>query len=644
MSEWMRSTCDRGCADACGLLARVSEGRIVELKGDPQHPATRGALCSQGNDYLKRQYAKDRLTHPLRRTDGGLERVSWDDALDLVAERLLHFRDSYGHGSVLVVDYSLPGWVNRTLLQLFWDSFGATFTYGGLSMETAVAGQRLDFGATCTHDAQDLLNARAVVAWGSNPYVTRQHWARVINAARKQGTKLVAVDTVLSTTAKRADVHYQLRPGSDGTLALGVARVLIERDAIDHEFIARHSDGFDGYRDLVFSLELDEVARRTGLAVSQIEALADLYADTHPVATIIGHGPSYWENGGAQVRLVDALVAMSGNVGVPGGGASTDVIDHPPFGLTAPQAGADPGGRKVLLPRLGDEILAAQDPPLKMGWIAGANPAASVPNTSRVQEGLRSLEFLVVVEQFMTATAHLADLVLPCTTFLETDDLVTTYGHHWVSLSRRVVAPPGEAKSDVEILQLLAERLGSGSMLAGAPDQWIARLLEPVAGEEMDFESLLLAPRLDPQAVAVPFGDRRFPTASGRFQFVQRFRPIERGGEGLRLLAPKTRRMMNSQVLPEDLSDAPLVQLSPAVALRLGLAEGDTVLVRSAVGEVRARLLTADTVGPDAVLFVPSAWRGDLTGVNQLREARLSDIGDCAAMNETRVFLLPLEV
>ncbi len=117
---------------------------------------------------------------------------------------------------------------------------------------------------------------------------------------------------------------------------------------MDHEFIARHSDGFDGYRDLVFSLELDEVACRTGLDVAQIEALADLSADTHPVATVIGHGPSYWENGGAQVRLVDAPVAMSGNVGVPGGGASTDVIDHPSFGLAAPQAGADAGAHKVL--------------------------------------------------------------------------------------------------------------------------------------------------------------------------------------------------------------------------------------------------------------------------------------------------------
>jgi anaerobic selenocysteine-containing dehydrogenase len=644
MSRQLRTTCSRGCPDECGIVATLHDGVIVKLQGDPEHPVTQGVLCSQGNDYLKRQYAGDRLLYPLRRTSAGWEQVSWETALDLVAERLLDVRDRFGAQSVVVVDYGLPGCVAGAILELFWREFGgATFTRGGLSMETAVAAQNLDFGTDGTHDAQDLLNAAAIVAWGTNPYVTHPHWARIIAATRKRGVPLVAIDTAYSATAQRADVHYQPRPGSDGMLALGVARLLLERGAVDREFIERHSEGFAGYRDLVFSFELKEVAIHTGLAGEQIRALADLYADTHPVTTLIGHGPSYWQNGCAQVRLIDALAAISGNIAVAGGGAWTDVTRHPAFGV-APSDCDDGGGmdRTVMLPRLGAEILAADDPPIKAAWIAGANPAASVPDTNCVREALRSLEFLVVVEQFMTATAELADIVLPCATFLESDDLVTAYGHHFVGLMRRVVAPAGEAKTDVEILQLLAERLDMGPALAGAPDEWIGRLLDN-AGGAMTLEGLLRAPQRDPQAVSVPFADRGFPTRSGRFRFVQEFEPVVRRESDLHLLAPKTRRMMNSQALPADLPDEAVVRVNPRTAARLLVADGGLVRVRSSVGSVPARLLADPQVHPEVALLIPSGWSGDPSGVNQLREARLTDAGEHVAFNETRVDIFPLQ-
>lgn len=640
----LSTTCERGCPDACGLVATVSEGRVVQLRGDPQHPVTRGCLCAQGNRYLRRQYAADRLLYPMRRTPTGWERVSWGTALNLIAERLLAVREHHGSQAVLVVDYGLPGWVNRAVLELFWRRFGGvTTTRGGLSMESAVAAQYCDLGTDGTHDAADFLNARAIVTWGANPYVTHQHWACQIAAARKRGAMLVAIDPLNSSTARRADAHYRLRPGSDGWLALGVARLLLERGEVDAELIMRRSEGFGAYHDLLKAYESREIAQRTGLASAELEALADLYGRDGPVATIIGHGPSYWENGGAQVRLIDALVAVSGNLGVRGGGASTDVTRHPLFGVST---AGDVPDRDILLPRLGDEILAASDPPLRFGWVAGANPAASVANAGRVAQGLRSLEFLVVVEQFMTATAQLADIVLPCATFLEADDLVTTYGHQWVSLKRRVIAPAGESKPDAEILQALADRLGFGPELAGSAREWISRLVEP-AGPALSLEALERTPQLDPRAVSVPFADGRFATSSRRFRFIQTFQPsqpLPLETSQLHLLAPKTRLMMNSQILPEDLPDEACVRVNPQTAGKLGFTDGEIVLVRSGVGEVRARLMTDSNVHPEVALMVPSLWRGDLSGVNRLREGRLTDMGECVAFNETRVTIARCEL
>ncbi len=163
-----------------------------------------------------------------------------------------------------------------------------------------------------------------------------------------------------------------------------------------------------------------------------------------------------------------------------------------------------------------------------MGWIAGANPASSAPDTSRVKEGLRSLEFLVVVDQFMTATAELADLILPCTTYLEMDDLVDAYGHNWLGLTKPVVSPRGETKSDGEILQLLAQRLGFGEVLAGEMSEWAARVLEPLEESGLTLDMLREKPRRNPRAVAVPFANHEFATPSGKFEFVGQLHPNRR--------------------------------------------------------------------------------------------------------------------
>jgi anaerobic selenocysteine-containing dehydrogenase len=642
-SQEYRTTCTRDCPDACGIIAIVENGRLTLQKGDPEHGITRGFLCSRGNDYLKRFYDENRLLYPQRRTAHGWQRLSWDEALDLTADKLAHFRDSFGPRSVLVVNYSgMRGWFAKTMNRLFWAYFGGgTFSSGGLSTETFEAAQHLDFGSDGTHDPEDLANSAAFVLWGKNLYVTHQHWAPFINRARKKGAPLVVIDPVYTPTAQKADRFYQIRPGSDGMLAIGIARRLLERNAVDARFITYHTSGLDAYRQLVYSYPLEEVAAATDLAVEEIDEIAELYATKKPLATIIGLGPSYWTNGGAKVRLIDALAALSGNIGVSGGGASSDFGGPPPFDLPMlPEAPRDEV-RMVLLPRLGDDLLAAGSPPLKMGWIAGANPAAAAPNTNRVKDGLRSLEFLVVVEQFMSATAELADLILPCTTYLEMDDLVTSYGHSWLGLCRQVVPPQGETKPDGEIMQLLAQRLGFGEALAGEPDYWIRRLLAPLASHGVTLESLRQRPKRNPLAPAVPFSDHRFPTPSGRFEFTSRFSPADNSHEGLHLVATKTLRMLNSQVLPEDLPGEPAVRVSPATVAKLGLSDGQRVWVASRVGEIEVRLLADERVRPDVVLFNPATWKGDLSGVNQLRETLLTDLGNGAAMHETTVTLRP---
>lgn len=638
-----RTTCTRDCPDSCGIVATVENGRITRHKGDPHHGITRGFLCSRGNDYLKRFYAPDRLLYPQRRTDRGWQRISWDEALDLIAEKLLYYRDVFGPRSVLVVNYSaIHTWIPRILSRLFWAHFGgATFSSGGLSVEAAHAAQQLDLGGDGTHEPEDLVHSNAFVIWGKNVAVTRQHWMPFILQARRKGATMAVIDPVYNATARKADRFYQIRPGSDGMLAIGVSRLLLEREAADKDFIARHTIGFDAYRQLVFSYPLQDVVQATDLKLEQISEIADLYATKKPLATFTGLGPAYWTNGGANVRLVDALAAISGNIGISGGGMSTDIQGSAGLNLAMLREAPKGESRRVLLPRLGEDILNTRDPALKMGWIAGANPASSAPDTSRVKEGLRSLEFLVVVEQFMSATAELAHVVLPCTTYLEMDDLVTAYGHHWIGLTNKVVPPQGEAKTDGEIFQLLAQRLGFGPALRGDPQTWVQRMLEPLAAEGLTMEKLQERAHRNPKASAVPFADRRFRTPSGKFEFITQFSPLEStvSGNDLHLVATKTLRLLNSQVLPDDVPEQPAVRVNPKTLSDRGFKEGDQVWAVSKVGKVKVRLVADEQVRRDVLLFNPALWKGDLSGVNQLREVFLTDMGNGAAMHQTKVTL-----
>lgn len=645
MSLQLRTTCNRDCPDSCSIIATVEGGRIVAQHGAQDHGITQGFLCQRGNRYLERFYSPDRVLHPQRRLGGAWQQISWDDALDVAAEQLWRQRAELGPEAVAFISYSgIKGLVAKAVGRLFWDQFGGpTLTGGGTSVEATHAAQALSFGGEGTHAPQDLVNSRALVVWGKNIATTRPHIMPFLRRARRQGAPLHVIDPVLCATARQADQFHQLRPGSDAFLALAVARLLIEWDAYDHAFVAAHTRGFAQYRKLVFAHTLAAAAQRTDLPPQQIEQLARIYAEHKPVATLHGLGASYWRQGGATVRLIDALVALSGNIGIAGGGSHTDTSAHQGMQrslVTNRSAGAR---RVLLLPRLGQDLLDAEDPPIRMAWVAGANPAATSPHTARVDEALRSLDFLVVVDQFLTASCSHADLFLPCTSYLEMEDLVSAYGHHWLGMTQAVVPPLGEARSDVEIYQGLAARLGFGPELEGTPREWARQILGELGAHGITPKSLLEAPCSNPLTPPIAFTDFRFGTESRCFEFIRELdvKAPTLGPEELHLVATKTLKMCNAQINEREIVAEPRIRVHPETLLALGLEEGEWAWIESPVGGVAARVAGDGRVRRDVVLFNPAAWRGDLQGVNQLRQSIMTDMGDAAAMHETRVRLRP---
>jgi anaerobic selenocysteine-containing dehydrogenase len=647
--EVRRTACSLDCFDACGIVAEVSGGRIVRLGGDPDHPFTRGALCHKVNHYLRdRFYHPDRQLHPLRKVDGRWRPLTWDDALDLIADRLTRARERHGTLSVLYHKGNGSFAGLKVMGERFFNLYGGvTQAVGRFCGGEGDHGTVQSFGACEIHDPLDLAeHASLFLIWGRNPAVTNIHMMPVLKQARARGARAIVIDPALTKTVRYCDGHVQPRPGSDGHLAIGMAKVILARRPPDRTRIAAISEHLDDYLRLVDGVTMDEVARRTDLSPDAIEALALTYADTRPATILQGIGLQQYTRGAQTYRLIAALGMLTGNIGTPGGGVNFAnwpwAIMGKPLALerrTAPV-------RTVPVTTLAEALAATADPPITTAFFMSTNLVNQMPDTPGIRRELAKLDFRVCVDQFLTDTAECADVFLPSTTMLEEEDFLPSYGHHFMQLMRPLVPPRGECRSDLTILQQLADRLGFGPDMAGDAAYWIDRLTAPFRHQNVSHAALVAAGgRLWPEGTPrVPWADARFKTPSGRFSFPRALDddPVLPPADfPLHLVALASERAINSQV-PEEQRRAVHVTalVHPAAARAHGLADGDTARLVSPRGALPVRLACRDDVRRDSVLVAKGDWAKYGRGMNVLIEPRCTQ-GTGTAYNQNYVRLEP---
>jgi len=636
----IKTTCNRDCPDACGIVATVEDGRVVRIQGDREHPVTRGFLCYRTNRFLSRQYDPDRLTTPLIREGADLVPASWERALDLIAETMLRIRDESGPAAIL--NYRSGGSLGlmKHVTDYFFERFGpVTIKSGDICSGAGDAAQVEDFGDEDSHDLHDLYNSRTIVLWGKNPYVSSVHLLPVLREAKSRGARLVLIDPVHHRTARLCDMYLQPRPGGDIALAMGVGRVLFERGLADPR-AGDYCDHLDKFREHCLAHDLAEWAVLADVAPEEIERLAECYR-AGPLALLVGWGMQRRRNGSASVRVLDALGAISGNLGIPGGGVSFYFKRRGAFDLSFTR-GLDIAPRSIPEPLLGPGILEARDPEIRMVWVSAGNPVAMLPESVTVERALSTRELTVVVDAFLTDTARCADVVLPATTMLEDDDLVGAYGHHYLGNVRPVVAPPEGARTDYAIVQELARRVGLGGEFGASVRQWKQRLLGRVDGLGASLETLEDEAVRNPLVPEVMFADRRFPTATGRVNLIQEIDPEPPATTELRpllLMALSTERAQGSQWSAAQQDGLATVAVHPDVAA--GFAEGDTVLLESDVGAMRVRLALDDRQRRDVALMAKGGWMQKARCANALVVAKATDAGGGAVYYDTPVRLLP---
>lgn len=641
------TTCTRDCPNACGLIARVEGGKVVSLAGDPRHPVSRGFACRKCAAFVRRIYSPERVLTPLKREGAGWRRIAWDAALDEIAGRMAAIRDKEGAEAILYY----RGFAQRTALKLLNDRFfnlfgGVTGTRGTLCGGTGQAAQELDFGRRISHDPADHGNSRSLVIWGRNPAATNPYLLPIIAKVRREGGRAILIDPVASETAGLCDLHIRPAPGADAFLAMAAAKLILARGEEDAGFLADCSEGFAEFGAILAGYTLEELASRCDVSLTEIEALATLLTREKPAAILLGWGLHRWEYGHQTVRCIDALGAVAGIIGVAGGGVSQGFEEYAPYDLSWTGDHLHPDRRRLLMPRIGEEILAARDPEIRMIFVTAGNPICQAPNSAKVAAAFERTPFKVVAGHFLDDTAQRADIFLPSTTFLEEEDVVASYGHNHVGPVNRAVEPPGECRSDFEIFRGLAARFPFASEFERPADEWLRLLLAPLLAQGITLEELRGGAVRIPDAPPVPFANRTFPTPSGRFRFLTSFEePLSRRNAAYpyHLLTVSPGDWLCSELTPAEQRELTEVRINPLTAERHSLAEGGVVRIVSPVGATLGRVRVSDQERCDTVIFPRGRWLSSGSSANLLTLDLVSKVGNGAPYYETMVRLEPVK-
>jgi anaerobic selenocysteine-containing dehydrogenase len=693
MKKAVHAACPHDCPDACGVLITVEDGRATRIQGDPDHPVTRGFLCAKVAKYLDRVYSSGRVLYPMRRiapkgpagegahATQAWQRIPWDEALDEITSRFRQISAEFGSEAILPYSYGgTLGTLNGgSMDRRFFHRLGASQLERSICSAAGEAGLKSVLGVKLGTEPEQFAHSKYIIAWASNIHGNNVHLWPFIVEARRKGAKLVVIDPYRTRTAECADWFLPINPGTDAALALGMMHVIIGENLHDADYVSKYTLGFEQLCEKVKEYSPERVAQWTGISADDIRKLAREYATIRPSVIRLNYGVQRSEGGGMATRAVTMLPCITGSWKEVGGGLQMSLsgaVDLNSDAMKRPdlmQAALGREARTINMVELGRVLNEQNDPPVKALFVYSSNPAAVCPQHNDVVRGLlRPDLFTVVHEQFFTDTTDYADIVLPATTFFEHKDLQKAYGHYYLQVSDQAIAPLGECKSNVELFQTLAQRMGFtedcfketvDEMIDSAlqsKDPWMQGIdrasLEEHRHVRFNFGRLKNAGEgaRDTQPF-LPFAQGNFRTASGKAELyskdlkaqgldpVAAFTPPSESRHGknhknlpLELLARKADNFLNTTFsnIPsvEKMEETGLLEIASADARPRGICDGDRVRVYNGRGEILLKARVDGKVQP-GVVSASLNWAKMTPGfqsINALTSEKLTDMGNSA--------------
>ncbi len=659
--------CPHDCPDTCSFVTTVQDGIAIKVQGNPAHRHTDGVLCTKVSRYTERSYHPERVLQPLKRVGpkglGQFEPVTWDAALTDIAARLRAIAAKGPDAAQAILPYSYAGTMGlvqgESIAARFFNRLGASQLDRTICSNAGGEALIHTLGAKAGMRVEQFANARLILIWGSNSIASNLHFWRHAQEAKRRGARLVCIDPRRSETADKCHEHIALLPGTDAALALALMHELIRHDWLDHDYLARHTLGWDALRTRALDWPPERAAATCGIDAEQIRALARDYGacrgDGGPAAIRLNYGMQRVRGGGNAVRAIACLPALIGAWRQSAGGLLLSSSGQFPVqhrALERPDL-RQRTTRTINMNTIGDDLLrpasASFGPAIEALIVYNSNPVAVAPDSGKVVQGFsREDLFTVVLEHFKTDTADHADYILPATTQLEHWDIHLSYGHTDVLLNRPAIAPLGEAKPNTQIFRELARHMGFVDDCFAQDDESLCRI---AYGDAVDYEQLLARGFTSLRLVDAPFAEGGFPTPSGKCEFFSQ-RLADQGLDGLpdhvpnyeapgssaqfplAMISPPARNFLNSTFVNvtslRDIEGEPILEMHTADAQARGLSHGGVVRVFNQRGDYRCKLKVSPRARPGVVNGLGVWWRKfglDGKNVNQLTSQKLTDIG-----------------
>lgn len=677
-----RNACPRNCYDTCSFKTYVKDGIVQFVEGAPESTFTDGALCVKGNAYWREAYSPDRVKYPMvqeGRASGNWRRVSWDEALERISKKILQIKEK--DGSLLglgLTKYSGNFGITHYGIEGMMSSLGYTTRFIGTPCWPAgIDAQNYDMGNMWCHDPEDLVNAKYIIIWGANPAWCSVHTMKFIFEAQQKGAKVLVIDPVFTQTAAKADEYWQVKTGEDNALALGMARHLLDKNMVDRNFVQKDAIGFDEFETyLKNEITLEWAAEKSGIPAQDIARVAEEFGSADPATIWIGYGLQRHVNGGAIVRAIDAVVAMTGNIHKPGGGARYGhlhtwgfnyhaLVQKQPEGSVGfvgkggpkgefdfVEEKADYSDRTVNINKTARMILETDNPPVRMLWVACKNPFSQDFDLNMMKEAFNKLEMVVVVDKFFNQTAEYADILLPATTQFEEWTVNVSYWHYWLGINEQAIKPMYETKSSIEIAAALSKKMNElqpGSCTYATDidtREWMAREFNQGIHDLFgikSWEDLKQGPKKAIMPSPAAWHDKNFATPSKKYEFksdlaaehghdaIPKYKANRDAYGPLRLLTPHSQFSLHSQFQQldymEDLNPEPFVYIHPKTAASKQIRDGERVRVFNKVGELTVKARLTDNVPPDALMMYEAWFNKNPFNVQVLVDDTSSDMG-----------------
>ncbi|EGT5001226.1 formate dehydrogenase [Clostridioides difficile] len=743
--------CTLDCHDCCKFNVYTKGNNVVKIEGDKNHPYTKGFICKKGMAHLDRLNHKDRIKTPMLKVDGVWKEISFDKAIEIMAEKLTYYKEKYTSKSVMHYDQYGSGSVLKYIGDIFFNFYGGVSRHkGGPCWSAGMHAQKYDFGVAKSHAIEDMLNSKSIFVWGKNPAYTTIHTMQIIKKAKEKGIKIVVIDPIYTKTAQIADKYVQVNPGTDGALAIAMAKIIVEDKLYDEEYINSYVIGFEEYKKYLSSLELSFLIDECGVKENDIRELVDLYTNKYSSINV-GYGLQKYKNGGNTIRAIDALGAITGQIGFSGGGVNyankvyPSVINSDPYNsqsygedrefyvsniskfiekslkntsnkvnyasdeldmalhkvnyvsdeldttsnkVNCVSDELDMTSNKVnyvsdeldmtsnKVNYVSDELDITSDKtdyisnelynlsnksitdniPIKMAVITKSNMLNQLPDLVELERVFSKIEFKVCFDMFITDTATLCDMFIPCTNTLESEDIIySSMTNPYITYNERAVKPAHKLMDEYYFFMELAKKMGLNDYPFVEKRTYLEKVIEPLKRFDKNLDIEKLKNNYFTIHNPVAWEDKKFETPSGKYELYSesiknlgisptpvyisnKYKGIEDKNISFRLLTNHHADTLFSQHFMDKKSIAQ-AYINRRMAKKVGIEDKDIVILRSKKAKINVQINIDDGVGNYIVKMYVGWWKKH-GNPNSLTDTGISDFGGQVTYNESMVEII----